>query len=406
MNTAAEHNFVLQGGAIATMREGTPYGLIPDAAMVVESGRITWVGPDGKIPSRFNHYTQLPLHGAVVTPALIDCHTHAVFGGNRAREFEKRLQGVSYQEIARTGGGILSTVEQTRRASFDELVKKALPRLKAMRNEGVALVEIKSGYGLDLESERKMLKAARAAGTEAGVTVCTTLLAAHAVPPEYKGRPDAYIDHVCDVMIPTLAREGLVDAVDAFCDKIGFTNAQTRRVFETARTFGLRVKLHAEQLSNQQGAELAAEFRALSADHLEHLSPAGIEAMRAADVAAVLLPGAYYFLRETTPPPIEALRQAGVRMAVATDCNPGTSPMTSLLLAMNMACVQFRMTPEEALAGVTRCAASALGHSDRLGTLEAGKRAAFAVWDVDHPAELSYWAGFNPLRALHQDHHE
>ena len=335
--------------------------------------------------------------GRWITPGLIDCHTHLIHAGNRAHEFELRLQGASYEEIARAGGGIVSTVAATRAASEDDLVAGALPRLDALIAEGVTTVEVKSGYGLSLEAERRMLHAARRLAEERYVGVTTTFLGAHALPKEYAGNADGYIDAVVQEMIPALAGEGLADAVDAFCESIGFTNAQTRRVLEAARKAGLPVKLHAEQLSNQHGSALAAEFGALSADHLEWLDDEGVAAMARAGTVATMLPGAYYFTRETRLPPIAALREAGVPMALATDCNPGTSPLTSLLLTMNMGATLFRMTVEECLLGVTRHAAQALGMDGEIGTLEAGKACDLAVWTIENPAELVYRIGFNPL---------
>jgi imidazolonepropionase len=333
------------------------------------------------------------LGGAVLTPGLIDCHTHLVYGGQRAREFELRLQGASYEEIARAGGGIRSTVAATRAADAASLQAQAQRRLDTLIAEGVTTVEVKSGYGLDLESEARCLRAARALQ---GAQLRTSYLGAHALPSEFQGRQDEYVDAVCAWM-PQLQREGLVDAVDAFCEGIGFTPAQTRRVFEAARALGLPVKLHAEQLSDQGGTQLACEFGALSCDHLEHLSPEGVQAMAASGTVATLLPGAYYFLRETKLPPVAALREAGVPMALSTDHNPGTSPTLSLLLMLNMACTLFRLTPEEALRGVTQHGARALGLADR-GRLAPGLRADFCVWDVEHPHELSYYFGRNPLR--------
>jgi imidazolonepropionase len=385
---------------LATLAGPQPWGWVEDGAMLVDGETLRWVGPMAELPAdlRATVDEAHTLRGAVVTPGLIDCHTHLVYGGHRAREFELRLQGASYEEIARAGGGILSTVAATRAASDDELLHSAAARLRLLRAEGVTTLEIKSGYGLSAEHEARCLRIARRLEALQPVTVQTTYLAAHALPPEYEGRPDAYIDAVCE-WLPALQAEGLVDAVDAFCDRIGFTPAQTRRVFEAARRLGLPVKLHAEQLSDQDGAALAASFHALSCDHLEYLSDSGVRAMAAAGTVAVLLPGAYYFLRETRLPPIAALRAHGVPIAVASDHNPGSSPGLSLLLMLNMACTLFRMTPEEALRGVTEHAARALGLSDR-GTLQAGRRADFAVWDVEHPNELSYWYGRNPCRRV------
>jgi len=337
--------------------------------------------------------------GRWITPGLIDCHTHLVHAGNRASEFELRLAGASYEEIARAGGGIVSTVAATRAASEDELVSQALVRLDALIADGATTVEVKSGYGLSLEREIKMLKAARRLGEERQVAIVTSFLGAHAVPPEYAGRSDDYIDHVCTDMIPAIADLGLADAVDGFCESIAFTSAQIERVFVAARAHGLPLKLHAEQLSNSHGAALAARYGALSADHLEHLDAAGVEDMKASGTVAVLLPEAYYFTRETQLPPVEALRRVGVPIAVATDCNPGTSPLTSLLLAMNMAATLFRLTVEECLAGVTINAAHALGLGKQTGSIEAGKYCDLAIWDIESPAELVCNIGRNPLHA-------
>ena len=376
--------------------DDTPYGLIEDAALALVDGRIAWAGALSDLPSRFATLQVRDLGGRLVTPALIDCHTHVVHGGNRAAEFELRLQGATYEEVARAGGGIISTVTATRAASEEALVAAALPYVDAALAEGVAVIEIKSGYGLEQESELKMLRAARRIGALRPVTVRTTYLGAHAVPPEFRDRADAYIDDIC---IPTLREahaQGLVDAVDGFCEGIAFSPDQIDRVFRAAASLGLPVKLHAEQLSNLGGAALAARHGALSADHLEYLDETGVRAMAAAGTVAVILPGAFYTLRETRMPPVDLLRQHGVDMAVATDMNPGSSPMSSLLLAMNMACTLFRLTPAEALAGATRNAARALGLADR-GVLAPGLRADLAVWNCDHPAELAYRIGFNPL---------
>ncbi len=338
------------------------------------------------------------LGGAWVTPGLIDCHTHLVFAGNRAREWEMRAQGASYEDIARAGGGILSTVRATRAESEDTLAQSAAQRARAMAAQGVTTIEIKSGYGLDLESETKMLRAAARAGELANVRVTRTFLGAHALPPEYKDNRAGYLDLICEQMIPAVAREKLAVAVDAFCETIAFTPAETERVFAAAKAHGLRVKLHAEQLSDCGGAILAAKYDALSADHLEHLSQAGVDAMARAGTVAVLLPTAFYFLRETKMPPAEALRHAGVPMAIATDCNPGTSPVVSPLVALNMACTLFGMTPEEALTGMTCYAAQALGLQSEIGTLEIGKSADLAVWNISEPAELAYWIGADLLQ--------
>lgn len=381
---------------LATMTDG--YGELVDAAVAVAGGRIAWLGPRGEAPGEARAVHDCG--GAWMTPGLIDCHTHIVYAGNRSDEFEARLNGAGYEEIARRGGGIMSTVRATRAASVDELVRASLPRVASLLAEGVTTIEIKSGYGLALASERAMLQAARRIGELLPVRVATTFLGAHALPPEFAGRADDYIGHLCEHMLPELAGQGLVDAVDAFCERIGFSHDQTQRLFETARKLGLPVKLHAEQLSDQQGAQLVARYGGLSADHLEHLSPEGVRAMADAGTVAVLLPGAFYFLRETVMPPVDALRAAGVPIALATDCNPGTSPMTSLLLAMNMACTLWRLTPQEALAGCTVHAARALGIQNEAGTLEVGKRADFALWKIARPADLAYGIGFNPCQAV------
>ena len=380
---------------LATMVDG--YGEVKDGAIAVHHGRISWVG------SRRNAPRAAVIHdcdGAWLTPGLVDCHTHIVHAGNRSEEWEARLEGASYEDIARAGGGIMSTVRATRAASIEELMRDSAPRVSQLLAEGVTTLEIKSGYGLNVQGEANMLRAARRLGELLPVRVRTTFLGAHALPPEFAGRADDYIAEVAERMLPLLAKENLIDAVDAFCERIGFSYDQTERVFATAKRMGLPVKLHAEQLSDQRGAELVARYRGLSADHLEHLTAAGIAAMADAGTVAVLLPGAYYFLRETKMPPIEALRAAGVPLAVATDCNPGTSPMSSLLLAMNMACTLWRLTPREALLGTTVHAARALGLQDEIGTLEVGKRADFALWDITRPAELAYAIGFNPCQAV------
>lgn len=382
---------------LATM-VGNDLGVVEHGLVAAADGVILYAGPAADAPA-FDAAEAVACDGRWITPGLIDCHTHLIHAGDRAREFEMRLDGASYEEIARTGGGIVSTMRATREASEDELVRAALPRLDALIAEGVTTLEVKSGYGLDTASEVRMLRAARRLGTERPVEIATTFLGAHALPPEYAGDADGYIAMLVDEMLPEVARLGLADAVDAFCEGIGFTPAQTERVFEAAKRAGLPVKLHAEQLSNQHGAALAARHGALSADHLEHLDNGGIAAMAASGTVATLLPGAYYFMRETHLPPIDALRLAGVPIAIATDCNPGTSPLTSLLLAMNMGATLFHLTVAECLAGVTRNAARALGLSDRVGTLESGKRCDLAIWDIERPAELVYRMGFNPLHA-------
>ncbi|GAB4114106.1 MAG: imidazolonepropionase [Rubrivivax sp.] len=379
---------------LATLDGG--WGLVERGALLAEDGVIRWVGPEADLPSGLAVTEEHRLGGALLTPGLVDAHTHLVYAGSRAHEAELRLSGASYEAIARAGGGIRGTVAATRAASEDTLLALARPRLQALRDGGVTTVEIKSGYGLEQATEARCLRVARRLGVESGLTVRTTYLGAHAVPPEHDGRPDDYLDAVI-AWLPALQHEGLVDAVDAFCETIGFTPAQTRRLFEAARAAGLPVKLHAEQLSDQGGAALAASFDALSCDHLEWLSPAGIAAMRAAGTVAVLLPGAFYFLRETKLPPVAALREAGVPIAVATDHNPGSSPLLSLPLAMHMACTFFRLTPLEAWQGATVHAARALGLADR-GRLVPGQRADLAVWALDHPRELTY--GFGHHRAL------
>ena len=381
---------------LATMVESdVPYGAIERGALAVADGRIVFAGPMTELPPDASAAQMIDAGGRWMTPGLIDCHTHIVFGGDRIDEFEARLNGASYEEIARAGGGILSTVRATRAASEDELVARAAPRLRQLIADGVTTVEIKSGYGLDIETELTMLRAARRLARELPIDVRTTFLGAHALPPEFAQDRAGYLDLVCDTMLPHAADLGLVDAVDAFCETIGFTSQETARLFETAATLGLPVKLHADQLSDGGGAALAARFGALSADHVEWTSPAGIRAMAEAGTVAVLLPGAFLTLRETRLPPIDGFRAAGVPMAVATDCNPGTSPALSLLLMLNLACTLFRLTPDEALAGVTRNAARALGLSDR-GTLVVGKRADLVLWDIRGPAELCYWLGGRP----------
>ena len=376
---------------VATMANGA-YSIIEDAAIVTSGTLIEWIGPRTQLPS--GEYPAVnDLQGAWVTPGLIDCHTHTVFGGNRSGEFEQRLQGVSYAEIAAQGGGIASTVRATREATEDELFASAAKRLKSLMRDGVTTVEMKSGYGLDLANERKLLRVIRRLAEELPISVRSTCLAAHALPPEYKDRADDYIDLVCEQMLPALAAEGLVDAVDAFCEYLAFSPEQVERVFVAAQQLGLPVKLHAEQLSSLHGSSLAARYKALSADHLEYMDEDDAIAMAAADTVAVLLPGAFYFLRETQLPPMDALRKHKVKIAIASDLNPGTSPALSLRLMLNMACTCFRMTPEEALAGATIHAAQALGMAQTHGSLEVGKVADFVAWDIERPADLAYWLG-------------
>jgi len=391
---------LFRNAQIATMTPGKSYGLIENGAVVISADRIKWVGAEKELPDEFAGLQGKNLEGRLVTPALIDCHTHLVYGGSRATEFELRLKGASYEEISRSGGGILSTVKATRTATEEELFTQSLPRFDALLAEGVGTVEIKSGYGLDLETEIKMLRVARKLGKERSVRVKTSFLGAHAIPPEFSGKADAYIDFVCEEVLPAVHYENLVDAVDGFCENIAFSPNQISKVFEKAKSFGLPVKLHAEQLSNLGGARLAAKYGALSADHLEFLDQTGVEVMGESGTVAVLLPGAFYTLRETQLPPLDSLRKAEVPIAIATDCNPGSSPLTSILLCMNMACTLFRMTPEEALCGVTIIAAQALGIGDEVGTIEVGKKAELAVWNVDQPAELAYRVGFNPLEEM------
>lgn len=395
----ATFDLLLTGVHLATMAGDPPYGSIRDGAVGIRGAKIAFVGRERDLPRDTSAQQSLDGRGAWATPGLIDCHTHIVYAGNRVDEFEARLNGASYAQIAEAGGGIKSTVRATREATDDELVAQSRPRLGALAAEGVTTVEIKSGYGLDIANELRQLRAARRVAADVGVDVRTTLLAAHALPPEFAGRADDYIALVCNEIIPAAAAERIADAVDAFCDTIGFTAAQTRRVFEAARDHGLPVKLHADQLSDIGGAGLAAEFGALSADHIEYTSQTGVEAMARAGTVAVLLPGAFYALRETRLPPIAALRASGVPMAIASDCNPGTSPATSLPLMLNMACTLFRLTPAEALAGVTRHAARALGCDDR-GTIALGQRADIALWDIVLPAELCYRIGGNACRGI------
>jgi imidazolonepropionase len=377
---------------------GDPEETIADAALAVRDGKLVWVGARIDLPRDFHDWPREDLGGAWVTPSLVDCHTHLVYGGHRADEFALRLAGASYEEISRRGGGIASTVRATRAADEAALVASAGQRLAVLIEDGVGAIEIKSGYGLDLASERKMLRAARELGRRYPVSVYTTFLGAHALPPEFASRADAYIDEVCERMLPALADEGLIDAVDVFCERIGFTLAQSERVLEAAARRGLPVKMHAEQLSAMGGTTLAARYRALSADHLEYLDEAGVAAMKAAGTVAVLLPGAYYFIRETQLPPIELLRRYEVPIALATDSNPGTSPATSLVAMLNLGCTLFRLTVAEALQGVTRHAAHALGQATRHGALEVGRAADFVAWSVDTLAELAYWMG-RPLAA-------
>ena len=385
---------------LATLVEGRPgLGIVESGAIAARNGRIAFAGPQDELPSAHTAERRIDCEGRWITPALIDCHTHLVYGGDRAHEFEMRLAGASYEQIAREGGGILSTVRATRAASEDELTRSALKRLDALIAEGVGTVEVKSGYGLNLAAERKSLRVARDLADQRDVAIRATFLGAHALPPEFAGKRDEYIAYVADTMIPTLAGEGLIDAVDGFCETIAFTRDEIARVFGAARRAGLPVKLHADQLSNSGGASLAAKFGALSADHLEYVDEDGLIAMAGAGVVAVLLPGAYYMLRELRAPPVDLMRKHHIAVAIATNSNPGTSPMTSLLLALNMAATLFGLTVEECLAGATRNAARALGLAGEIGTLEAGKWADLAIWDIERPAELVYRLGFNPLHA-------
>lgn len=379
------------------MAEGRPgLGTVDHGLIAARNGRLVYAGPEAEAPT-FRAAETVDCEGRWITPGLIDCHTHIVFGGNRAHEFELRLAGASYEEIARAGGGIVSTMHATRAASEDGLLAAALPRVDTLIAEGVTTLEVKSGYGLNRDAEMKSLRAARRIGEVRPMSVTTTFLGAHALPPEAAGDKDAFIEAVCGEMLPAVAAAGLADAVDAFCEHIAFSPAQVERVFAAAQGYGLPVKLHAEQLSNQQGSLLAARFGALSADHLEHVDEEGVRALAGAGVVAVLLPGAFYFVRETQKPPVDLLRRQGVRIAIASDSNPGTSPLTSLLLATNMAATLFRLTVEECLLGITREAARALGRLDQVGTLEAGKACDLAIWDIERPAELVYRMGFNPL---------
>ncbi|WP_114969563.1 imidazolonepropionase [Rhodoferax ferrireducens] len=388
------HSLRLAPGALADHTAEVP------TALAVQQGRITWMGDDQALPAAFAALPRYDARGALTTPGLVDCHTHLVYGGQRANEFAMRLAGASYEEVAKAGGGIVSSVLATRAASEDALYAQAAPRLEQLLNDGVCAIEIKSGYGLSLAHEAKQLRVARRLGLDYGVTVRTTFLGAHALPPEYAGRSQDYIDLVCKEMLPALAAEGLVDAVDVFCERIAFSLAETEQVFRAAQALGLPLKLHAEQLSDMDGSALAARYGALSCDHIEHLSAEGITAMRAAGTVAVLLPGAYYSLRDTQAPPIAALRAAGVPMAVSTDHNPGTSPALSLLLMANMACTLFRLTVPEALAGITCHAARALGLQETHGALAVGRPANFVLWDLREPAELVYWLGQQPARTI------
>ncbi len=397
-------DILFENVTLATMAGETPYGLIKQGAIAVKNGQIDWIGQTSEVNGQGKQACKrVSLEGMLMTPGLIDCHTHLVYGGNRAGEFEQRLQGVSYEEIARSGGGIKSTVSSTRAIDEADLFEQSKQRLQALMREGVTTCEIKSGYGLDLETECKMLRVARSLGHSQFIDIQTTYLGAHALPLEYAGKPDDYISFICEKALPEVARQNLADAVDAFCEGIGFTPDQVKRVFQTAVSLGLPVKLHAEQLSDLSGAALAASFNALSADHLEYASPASVEAMSKAGTVAVLLPGAFYFLKETKAPPIQLFRDNHVPMAISTDSNPGSSPCTSLLLMMNMGCTLFGLTPEEALKGVTVNAAKALGLEKQVGVLKPGNKADLAVWKTQHPAELSYRFGYNPLFAVYKN---
>ncbi len=396
----ADWDLLLTDARIATLRDDAPdYGVIEDGALAVIDGEIAWIGPAAERPGHAAQETR-SLGNRWITPALIDCHTHLIFGGDRAEEYEQRLAGVSYEDIAAQGGGILATVMATRSAEIDDLYDAALRRIRRLAASGVATLEIKSGYGLDVSNELKMLAIARNLGETSGISIQTTLLAAHTVPPEFSGKVDDYIDLICEEMLPELAERQLADAVDAYCESIAFDAPQVAKLFRAATQAGLPVKLHADQLSDGGGAELAAHFKALSADHLEFTSTAGVRAMAQAGTTAVLLPGAFLTLGESQKPPVDALRADGVPIALATDCNPGTSPLCSIPYAMALGSRLFGLTPEECLAGVTREAARALGLADDRGTLEVGKRADIAIWDVDHPRDLAYWMGINPLNDL------
>ena len=396
----AEWDLLLTGARIATMSAAADYGFVEDCdAIAIKDSEVVWIGSEAEVGK--NAATEnRSIQGRWITPALIDCHTHIVFGGDRAAEFEQRLRGASYEDIAKSGGGIMSTVRATRTATADELFDTALVRINALAAEGVATVEIKSGYGLDIETELRMLQVARRLGDAGPVTVRTSLLAAHTLPPEFENEADAYIDRICDELLPYVAEHGLADAVDGYCESIGFNRPQITKLFRKASELGLPVKLHADQLSDSGGAELAAHFGAQSADHLEYTSAAGVQALANSGSVAVLLPGAFLTLGETQLPPIEELRERDVPIAVASDCNPGTSPICSLRTAMMLACRLFRLTPEECLAGATRNAARALGLDDR-GTIEVGKRADLAIWDIGHPRELGYWTGTPQLKDLY-----
>ena len=388
---------------VATMAEGShAYGMIENGAVGILNGRIEWLGTTAGIKNSIENLAEelIDAQGCLLTPGLIDCHTHLIFGGNRADEFEQRLNGVDYQEIARNGGGILSTVRATREASFEELYEQSLPRFQSLISEGVTTVEIKSGYGLDFDSELKMLQVAKKLGEDHGINVKTTLLAAHAVPPEYKDDADGYVNLICSEIIPKIAELNIADCVDAFCEGIGFSYDQTKRVFDAAVRWGLPVKLHADQLSDLNGAALVAEYAGLSADHVEYTSLKSVKAMAKAGTVAVLLPYAFYILKETKLPPIDAFRKYNVPMAISTDCNPGTAPSSSLLTTMNKACVMFSMTPEEVLKGVTRNAAMALGIEDEVGSIEFGKKADLVLWNIKHPADLCYWQGMGRVKRI------
>lgn len=391
-------DLLITGARVATMAGGR-YGIVEDAAVGISAGRIAWLGPAADLPPH-QAAQSTSLAGRWLTPALIDCHTHLVFAGNRADEFEQRLKGASYEDIARAGGGIMSTVNATRAADHAELLAQSVKRLRQLRAEGCATVEVKSGYGLDVETEIRMLEVARSLAAETGIDIVTTFLGAHTVPAEFRGNEDAYVDLVCDEMLPAVHERGLADAVDAYCESIAFDAEQVERLFRRAQDLDVRVKLHADQLSDGGGAALAARFGALSADHLEYTSQDGIRALAGSGTVAVLLPGAFLTLNEKQQPPVQELRDSGVPIALATDCNPGTSPLGSIHIAMGLASRLFGMTPEECLAGVTREAARALGLGHDRGTLEAGKRADLAVWEFDHPSELTYWLGAHPLADL------